>query len=190
MSTIVSIAGVSGQIGNGRIGVIPTDTIYGLVCSALNPEAVERVYRVRNRKENKPCIVLISDVADLKRFNIKITEKLARTLDTIWPGEVSVVLDCPDKRFTYLHRGTKTLAFRVPADQTLLDILKKTGPLVAPSANRGGEPHAQTVNEARTYFGDEVDFYLDGGKLIGRPSTLVKYEDGKLIVLREGAVRV
>lgn len=174
----------------GKIGVIPTDTLYGLVASAMNPEAVERVYRVRGRDEGKPCIVLIADMSDLDRFGVEPGDPVSRCLEEWWPGKVSVVLSCPGERFAYLHRGTGAIAFRLPGDDALRSLLREAGPLIAPSANRQGELPATTVAEAEAYFGDDADFYVDGGALSGEPSTVVKFEDGKLTVIREGAVKI
>ena len=66
---------------SGNIGIIPTDTIYGIVASAMDKDAVERVYRVRGRDEGKPCIVLIADVADIDQFQIPLSGKATKSLD-------------------------------------------------------------------------------------------------------------
>ena len=133
-------------------------------------------------------IVLIGALADLDFFKIKLTEKERNLLVKIWPGKISVILPCPRRKFEYLHRGTETLAFRIPKKPMLADVLKKTGPLTAPSANLEGQPPAYTIKEAKNYFGEKVDFYLDEGQLAGFPSTLVSLEDGKLVTKRPGAV--
>jgi L-threonylcarbamoyladenylate synthase len=172
---------------SGKVGVIPTDTLYGLVASALDPDAVERVYRVRGRDEGKPCIVLIADVSDLDRFGILLGDPVSKWLGKWWPGKVSVILPCPDERFAYLHRGTGTVAFRVPDVPELRELLLETGPLIAPSANPEGMPPATTIAEAEAYFGDGIDFSVDGGTLEGQASTLVRVSDGKWEILRQGA---
>lgn len=171
---------------NNGVGVLATDTIYGLVGSALSKRAVERIYQLKKRTPNKPFIILISDLNDLNHFNIKIDEFTKKLLQKIWPNPISVVLSCNDKKFAYLHRGTKTLAFRIPDKPNLLKLLKSTGPLIAPSANPEGLPPAQTIKEAKKYFGDNVDFYQNEGKLISLPSTLIKIENQKIITLRQG----
>ena len=94
------------------------------------------------------------------------------------------------KKFEYLHRGTKTLAFRIPKAAWLRKLLQETGPLIAPSANFEGEPPALTIRAAKKYFGENVDFYADAGRLVSKPSTLIKIERGKVTVLREGAVKI
>ncbi|NCN07466.1 tRNA pseudouridine(55) synthase TruB [Candidatus Falkowbacteria bacterium] len=171
----------------GGIGVVPTDTIYGLVGKALNKNTVERIYKVRKRSPDKPLIILISQISDLNKFGVKIDNKTKKILQKYWPGQVSVILGC-HKKLDYLHRGTNSLAFRLPDNKWLRFLLRKTGPLVAPSANPEGLDPALTIRQAKKYFSNMVDFYIDRGKLESSPSTLVKIEAGNIIVLREGVV--
>ena len=100
------------------------------------------------------------------------------------------VLDCSQKKFSYLHRGTKTLAFRLPKKENLRKLIQKTGPLLAPSANPEGLTPALTIAEAKKYFGNEVDFYVNVGKLNKKPSTLVRIKNGEVEILRQGSVRI
>ncbi|MFH0936904.1 MAG: L-threonylcarbamoyladenylate synthase [Candidatus Daviesbacteria bacterium] len=172
------------------VGVLPTDTLYGLVGLALNQKVVEKIYKIKQRSPEKPFIILISSLDDLKRFNIEINQQTKDFLEKNWPGPLSVILPCPDKKFEYLHKGIKTLAFRIPNYPLILDILKQTGPLVAPSANPEGSSPAQNIKQAKEYFDDNVSFYLDKGKLISKPSTIIKIEDNKIIVLRQGKYKV
>lgn len=174
---------------SGGVGVMPTDTIYGLVGNALLPQTVERIYQLRERDQDKPMIILISSIKNLSLFKIKINRRLKLILENLWPGKVSIILPCPEERFSYLHRGGKTLAFRYPAKPSLVKILKRTGPLVAPSANPQGQPPAANLAAARKYFGDQVDFYL-AGRVSSLPSTLVAWENDQLVVKREGAVKI
>lgn len=183
------MTGYEKMLGAGKIGVIPTDTIYGIVGQALNKDAVERIYSVRKRNPNKPMIILISSTKDLELFGINADEKLKTILSQFWPGKTSVILPIDNdyflKKLTYLHRGTKTLAFRLPKEKKLTKLISQTGPLVAPSANTEGLPPSTTIEEAKKYFGNQVDFYVDGGKIECPPSKLIKIEDGKIIELRK-----
>lgn len=179
------------------MGVLATDTIYGVVAQALNEKAVERVYEVRHRRPDKPCIILIGDVSDLEKFGIQLTNGFTRRggqadqlINKLWPGGVSIIFPCNAEQLVYLHRGTKTLALRLPDDEGLRSLLKETGPLIAPSANPEGQAHAVTIEKARAYFADTVDFYDDAGPRQGGPSTVVEIKDGKVVVLREGAVKI
>lgn len=167
---------------------MPTDTLYGVVGQALNKETVARIYTVRRRSPEKPFIILVSDEEQIHQLGAKVSISAQAVLKKYWPGPVSIVLPCEEAEFFYLHRGTKTLAFRMPKDQWLRDLIAQTGPLVAPSANPEGLPPAKTIAEAQEYFGNDVDFYEDDGRRHSEPSTLITIKDGKVIVLRQGSV--
>ncbi len=152
---------------NGGIAVLPTDTLYGIVGSAVSKKAVQKIYKVRKRTPSKPCIILISSITDLKKFGIKNIP--LKELREVWPGKVSVILPCPYKKFEYLHRGTNKLAFRLPDSVWLCTLLKKTGPLVAPSANIEGQTPAYTIEEAENYFGGKVEIFMST-KVVSSPS--------------------
>ncbi len=187
---------VAPALARGGVGVMPTDTIYGIVGSALQRGAVERIYRLRKRHPQKPMIILIATPRDMQKFGIMPDAAARKVLERVWPGKVSVVLPLSVRRrklikeLKYLHRGTGTLAFRVPASAGLRVLLRRTGPLVAPSANREGQPPARTIRAAKRYFGDRVDFYVDKGKLISKPSTLISITGGKMVVLRKGSAKL
>jgi len=168
---------------SGAVGVLPTDTIYALAGSALIPDTVDRIYELKRRDANKPCIVLISDVHELEQFGVVLSEELLETLTRYWPGPYSIILPIIDDQFEYLHRGTDSIAFRIPDNAELLSFLNETGPLIVPSANIEGQKPATTIAEAKKYFGDDIDFAIDGGTLDGEPSTVLRLdEDGPMII--------
>lgn len=183
---------VSNFLKNGSVGVVPTDTIYGIVGSARVPETVERIYELRKREKSKPMIILISSSEDLEEFDIQLSEKQKEFLEKNWPNPLSVILPCNNKSFMYLHRGKNSLAFRMPKDDFLQKLLKISGPLVAPSANFEGEkPSENIVEDAKRYFGEDIDFYLDAGELKSPASTLIKINDeGQAEIIREGEFKV
>jgi len=174
----------------GGVGVFPTDTLYGLVASAFNKKAVEKIYFLKKRDINKPLIVLISKIEDLKIFEVNV-KKYKKDLEGFWPGKVSIILSQKSGRFEYLRRGVKNIAFRVPKKKSLLELLEKTGPLVAPSANLEGQPPAKNIYEAKKYFDSSIDFYFDEGELDSLPSTLISFdESGNTTTQREGFVKI
>lgn len=169
---------------------MPTDTIYGLLGKALNKKTIARIYQVRKRQPNKPLIILIGSQKDLNLFKIKPNKTTREILDHCWPRKISIILSCPLKKFEYLHRGTNSLAFRLPKNKWLQNLLKETGPLVAPSANPEGLPPAKNISEAKKYFKDQVDFYQSGRNYPSKPSTLIEIKNGKIDIIREGAVKI
>lgn len=176
---------------SGGVGILPTDTIYGVVGSALNKKTIDRIYKLCKRDLKKPMIVLISSLNDLKIFGIKLNAKQKSVIAKLWPGKISIAFDCPAKKLNYLHRGTFSLALRFPKDKNLIKILKRIGPLVATSANMENKKPSTSIIEAKKYFEDKIDFYVDGGKSKSMHSTLVKINAlGNIKILREGAVKI
>ena len=170
--------------------VLPTDTLYGLVGRALSKKAVEKIYQIKDRIENKPFIVLISSYKDLDNLGIKIEERKMKILKKVWPGKVSVILRSDLDKWNYIDRGVGTIAFRMigPRNKNLYNLIKKVGPLVAPSANPEGIAPAENIKEAKNYFKDQVSLYIDGGKRKFKASTLIKLKENNWIVLRQGDV--
>lgn len=168
-------------LNNGGIGVIATDTLYGLVCSAFNKEAVEKIYKLKHRDTKKGLIILISDMTDLAKFGVDYNLKI---LNKYWPGPVSIILPVKEDKIPHLVKEAGSLAFRLPNNNDLLEILKQTGPLVAPSANLEGEEPAKNATEAKEYFGNKIDFYLEGGTLNNPPSKIIRIEGKQEIILR------
>lgn len=185
ISTSLLDEDVIAALKNGAVGVLPTDTIYGIVAAAGNPEAVARLYAIKHR-EHKPGTVVAASIEQLVELGIK--RRYLTAAGQFWPGAVSI--ETPHQ-LTYLHQNTGRQAFRISADQTLHRLLEQTGPLLTSSANQPGEPPANTMQAAQVYFGDQVDFYVDGGDLSGRPpSTLIRVIDDAIEVIRQGAVKV
>lgn len=172
----------------GAIGVLPTDTVYGVVCIAAQQAAVERLYKLKKR-EKKPGTVVAADLTQLVDLGLK--KRYLTAVEQYWPGPVSVIIPSGDPRTDYLRQGADGLAVRVIADKKLAKLLDETGPLMTSSANQPGEQPANTIEEAMAYFGKQVDFYVDAGNLSKRkPSTLIRIVDDAVEVLREGAVKI
>lgn len=171
-------------LSEGGVAVIPTDTIYGVVARALDSQAVERVYTVRERNTKKPCIVLISNIEEVRTFGVVLTDTDITALSKYWPGANSIIFEGISDLYEYLHKGGGSLAFRVPDTELLRGVLELTGPLIAPSANTEGLPPATTAEEAKKYFGDAIDYYLDGGIITAEPSHIYVYKKGVFTSLR------
>ncbi len=169
----------------GGVVVMPTDTVYGLIGRAFDKEAVDRIYTLKSRTPGKPLIVLIADMSDLDKFSIKLDDADKMIIKKIWPGPFSVAIEM-NEAFSYLSSNGK-LAVRLPDNDLLREIIRQTGPLVAPSANLQAMPTATTIEEAKQYFGEMVDLYVDSGEILeGEPSTLITIENGGIKILRQG----
>ncbi len=170
----------------GAVGVITTDTVYGLVCSATNEQAVANLYARKNR-QSKPGTVIAANVEQLVHLGIKA--RYLKPVAHYWPNPISIVI--PNYDLKYIHDGVGSIAVRIPKNQELIKLLSKSGPLLTSSANQPGESEAVTIEQAHQYFGEQIDFYVDGGDLTGRmASTVIRVVDDAVEVLREGAVAV
>lgn len=169
------------------VGVIPTDTVYGVAARADDQDAVKRLYDLKHR-EGKPGTVIACCLDHLVKLGLK--GRYLKPIAGYWPGSISIIIPCGPE-LAYLHEGMNSLAVRLPDDDELINFLEQTGPLLTSSANHPGEPVATTVAEAQNYFGDKVDFYVDGGDLSGQePSTIIRVVDDAIEVLRQGAVKI
>ena len=178
---------------DGGVVVMPTDTIYGVVGRAKNSDTVERIYKLRKRNPKKPCIILVGSLDELEKFGISLNKEQKKVFKKYKPVPTSFILDCSEspfcEKFSYLHRGTKTLAFRLPTQEGLRNLLLETGPLIAPSANIEGEEPSHTITEAKEYFtnkhADLVDLYIDSGEIISIPSKIIRlYNSGSVYIIR------
>lgn len=167
----------------GGIGVLRTDTLYGIVADAAKAEAVERLYAIRGRDADKPVVVLIGELSQI--WQAELTDRHRRLFERYWPGKVSIILPAGEGT-EHIHRGYNSIAYRLPADGWLRQLLKATGPLAAPSANPQGQPPAADIHEAQGYFGNTVDFYVDQGRVENTtPSQLLQlHADGTVRRLR------
>ena len=173
-------------VNEGAIGVIPTDTVYGLVGKAGSQDAIERMYSDKSR-ERQPGTTIAASVEQLEQLGFPASQ--LQRASPYWPDALSVEMSATSVP-RYLSTGQPVMAARVPDKTALLDLMEITGPLMTTSANAPKQPTATSIKMAMDYFGDEVDFYVDGGDLSGRPpSTIIGFdESGEIIVYREGAV--
>jgi L-threonylcarbamoyladenylate synthase len=153
----------------GGVAVIPTDTIYGVVANAFNDKAVARVYKAKKRSDDKPSIVLIADFEQLTDFGIE--DRWLESAIKYWPGPNSLIFPTPRTHKFFVKDNT--IALRLPDNDELRQLIRQTGPLIAPSANPEGLPSATTIAQAGEYFGNKVDIYVDGGELTHQPSALI-----------------
>jgi L-threonylcarbamoyladenylate synthase len=172
---------------NGRVGLIPTDTIYGLSAHALNKNAVEKIHKLKKRDDGKPLVVLIADVNQLSGLGLSL--QYSELIRDYWPGPLSLEYDATNAP-EWLHRGKNYFAVRLPDLKELRDLIAKTGPLVSTSANLQGQEPSKNVEEAKKYFSDKLDFYVDTGDLKGKSSTLVKIENNRIKIIRQGACEI
>jgi L-threonylcarbamoyladenylate synthase len=172
----------------GGVGILLTDTLYGIVGRADMQKTVERIYEIKNRPYEKRMLILAANLNQIENLGLVIPQKFRDTLQQAWPERVSVELPISERIPPHLHRGHKIMSARIPPKANLLKLLEQTGPLVAPSANPSGSAPAKNKEEALQYFENLVDFYVDEGEADGAPSTMIGFDDkGEVVVFRKGA---
>ncbi|HWC13319.1 MAG TPA: L-threonylcarbamoyladenylate synthase [Actinomycetota bacterium] len=187
MSSGSSIEDVAAVLQAGRLAVVPTDTVYGLAASLGIPAAVQEIFTAKGRPEHKPLPVLGTSIEQLRRVAVfgDHAQRLARRF---WPGPLTLILERAEGFDVDLGGDeARTVGVRVPKEPRTLQLLAMTGPLAVTSANLSGAKEASTVDEARSVFGSTVAAYLDGGRCVAVPSTVV-YLAGERRILREGPV--
>lgn len=175
-------------ISNGKLVVIPTDTVYGIAADAFTADAVAALLAAKRRGPDMPVPVLVGSRATLAGVAMagSTADKLA---EAFWPGGLTLI--CPEQPSLSWDLGEAqgTVAIRMPNHDVTLDLLEQTGPLAVSSANVSGNPPARTAAGAREQLGDEVAAYLDGGPTADEtPSTIVDLSGEAPRVLRQGAV--
>jgi protein-tyrosine phosphatase len=188
-------------LANGRLVAIPTETVYGIAASALNPEAVNRLAHCKGRPEEKPLTLAIGGAAEALDWVPRLSPLGRRLARRCWPGPVTLV--CGDGvaegLLGRLPAATRrrvcpqgTLGLRAPAHEVVSQVRRLLpGPLVLTSANRSGEPDALTPEEVLEKLGDRLDLVIaDGPSHFRRASTVVQVQGNSWTVLREGVVSV
>ena len=183
-----TFARVADVIRAGGIVAVPTESSYGLAVSPFHDEAVNRLFRAKERAGDKPILVLIGDRAQLHSLIDAVPPAAELLMATFWPGPLTIVMDALSSLPHALTAGTGSLGVRLPSVPLLCDLLREVGPLTGTSANRAGEPPLETVDQVLSGLGERVDLILDSGRTPGGlPSTVLDVRASVRLV-REGAV--
>lgn len=178
------------SIRAGGLVVIPTDTVYGLACTAFEEEAARRLYALKGRTEIQPTAIVVASVEALIRLVPEIEGRHREVVEALLPGPWTLVLPNPERRFAWLNRARPgAIGVRVP-DLTgpVAAALAEVAAVVATSANLPGGPDPRALADVPAALRDGAAAALDGGVLPGVPSTVVDLTGGDPVVLREGAV--
>ncbi len=172
---------------NNGVVLLPTDTIYGLMCDATNIEAVDKIYRMKNRDYSKPMLILVSNIDMLNKY-CKVendTEKML--IDKYFPGEMTIILKRKEDIPLLVTSGKDTIGVRIPNNKELLSIISKLDrPLVSTSANISNSINITSIDLLDERIKKEADYIYDGGVVNNNASTVVKVDDNKVVILREG----
>ncbi len=180
-------------IERGGVVAIPTETVYGLAADATNPAAVRRIFELKGRPAGHPLIVHLADVAQLDDWARDVPPSARTLVSLAWPGPLTVLLPRSPLVLDEVTGGRPSVGLRVPAHPLTLELIRRTHPLAAPSANRFGSVSPTTAAHVLADLGDrldpDLDVILDGGDCpIGVESTIVDCCVEPPQILRAGGV--
>ncbi|WP_300345129.1 L-threonylcarbamoyladenylate synthase [Nesterenkonia sp.] len=176
-------------VQRGEAVVLPTDTVYGIGVDAFSPQAVAVLLAAKGRSRTVPPPVLIARQSVMDALAVEIPEAARTLAETFWPGGLTLILQAQPSLSWDLGETRGTVALRMPADETALELLAAVGPMAVSSANRTGMPAATTAAEARQMLADSVSIYLDDGdRRQNQASTIVDCTGEVPTVVRHGAI--
>ena len=175
-------------IKNEEVVGIPTETVYGIGVDPHSQAAVDKIFNLKERDENKPLSILVHSFHDL--IKLKIISKVPEIVELYWPGPLTIIVE---SELNFADGvGTKnpnSIGVRVPDNELALELLKKTGPLAVTSANISGQEDITNEKDAESVFGNKIGHYLQGSALHGSGSTIVDFRDEEFKVIREGPLK-
>lgn len=183
-------------IGRGELAVIPTDTVYGVVCDPFNRQAIDRLFAAKHRPSTKSIQILLPSLDLMDQLDLTLPSPLDLLADRFLPGSISLISKAGGQcQLSTLRQedGYKTQAIRVPDCRVSRAILTVTGPLAASSANQSGHSSVCTVTQARQELGDAVSLYVDGGPTPGSVASTVvtgdRTDPDGIRILRQGLLK-
>lgn len=186
-STHISIA--AQYIREGRLVAFPTETVYGLGANALDPQAVMKIFELKERPSFDPLIVHVATVEEVKRLTTTRDERLDALAEKFWPGPLTIILPKSEIVPDIVTSGLQTVGVRIPNHPVALNLIRQSGcPIAAPSANKFGQI---SPTRAKHVFKQlpGVDYLLDGGKTqVGIESTIISLNDKGFEILRHGII--
>ena len=177
-------------IKDGGIVAVPTETVYGLAANGLNNQAVERIFAVKGRPENKPLSLMVEGASAIDLLCENVPAAAFALAECYWPGPLTIVLKAKPGIPEAVRAGGNTVGLRCPKHPKTLELLKETNlPLAAPSANPSGKESAKTAEKVFEYFSGLIEGIIDGGECeLGLESTVLDMSKTPYTVLRQGAV--
>jgi L-threonylcarbamoyladenylate synthase len=176
-------------VGEGGVAIFPADTLYGLACDPLDAAAVQRIHSIKGRDEGRPSAVMYFSPLAMRELVSGLGERSRQAVAELLPGPVTLVLPNPERRYPLASRDVaETLGVRLIAGP----LAGAMTPIFQTSANRTDDPPPRSFEEIDERVLDGAELAIDGGELIGAPSTVVDISEldssGRWEVLREGAL--
>lgn len=176
-------------VRDGKVVVLPTDTVYGVGADAFSEDAVAAVLAAKGRGRDMPPPVLVPNVRTVDGLATDVPPWARDLIQEFWPGPLTLVFQAQSSLMWDLGETNGTVALRMPQDEIALELLAEVGPMAVTSANQSGQPPATTITDAAAQLGAAVAVYLDAGTRADNvPSTIVDCTGERPRILREGAL--
>ncbi|MCH9621464.1 MAG: Threonylcarbamoyl-AMP synthase [Chlamydiia bacterium] len=173
---------------NDEVIIHPTDTVYGISGLYSSEIAYKKIYSIKNRSFNKPLGVLISSLSQIPTFTDVALDEIKTVIPFLNQG-MTILLKLKQSAPSHLKKQSDFIGLRIPQHPETQNLINITGPLICTSANLSGENPITSKDEARKFF--QGVFILNGESPKSHtPSTIIKYEDGKYTLIREGHIQI
>lgn len=176
------------EIEAGRAVILPTETVYGIFAKALDQEAVDYIYELKRRPREKALNLNIADEEDIRIYSKNQPSYLTKLIESFLPGALTIILQANEKVPDWIHSGMSTVGFRMPAHPKTLELIRKYGPLVGPSANLSGHASGTKYEAIVKEFDQLIPGFEDDAFLTGQDSTILDISGSKARILRQGSI--
>ncbi|AKH11068.1 threonylcarbamoyl-AMP synthase [Streptococcus suis] len=173
---------------NGGAVILPTETVYGLFAQALNEDAVNRVYQLKQRPRDKAMNLNVSNLNDIYFFSQNTPFFLEKLYNRFMPGPLTIILKANENVPFWVNSGLDTVGFRLPNHEQTLRLISETGPLIGPSANISGNESGKKFSDIQAQFSVDLPGIEDDQALTGIDSTILDLSGQKARILRQGAI--
>ena len=190
MSKDLNIQKAAEIIKKGGVVIFPTETVYGIGVNALDENAIERLYNIKQRPVDKPISLLVSDMNMVNKIAKDINEIEYKIMNAFFPGPLTIILNKRNIVPNIVTANQETVGVRMPRGKIARKLVEYANvPIATPSANITGKPSGTNLKNIIKDFEGKVDYFIDGGESkIGIASTIVKVINGVPHILREGSI--
>lgn len=172
------------------IVIFPTETVYGIGANALSINAVKKIYKIKQRPQNKAINIMVANAQEIEKYATIQNNIEKKIIQNFMPGPITIILNKKQIIPDIVTAGNKKIGIRIPQNEIALELLKKCKlPIAAPSANISGEKSGIDIEGIKNDFEGKVDIFIDGGKSdLAQASTIVEVIDNKIVIHRQGAI--
>ena len=183
-----SIAQMAACLNDGGVILIPTDTVFGLIAKADNATGVDKIFDLKQRPKNRNLPIMVANADQLSSLGLETTENMNRLLDSdFMPGALTIVAGFKDQPSVEWLKGREEIAFRIPNDEALLNLMNEIGPILATSANRHGNPTVfDNVADILEDLNGQPELVIEGTNQTHKPSTIINCRMHPPKIEREG----